>query len=157
MNNIDDHLWIMDNTLKIAAQAYEKGEVPVAAIIIDELGKEISSAHNLKEKKQDASAHAEIIALKEAAQKKGNWRLNNCTMYVTLEPCPMCLSAISQFRIKNLVFGAYDSKGGAISLGYSIHKDQRLNHKINVVGGIRHYQCSKILSSFFKEQRRKYS
>lgn len=146
----------MQGALEEAYKASKIDEVPVGAIVVDGDGRIISLGHNEKEKNKDASAHAEIIALKKAAENKGDWRLENCTLFVTLEPCPMCMSAISQFRIKTLVFGAYDKKGGALSLGYNFHNDERLNHKFNVIGGIHHYPCSNILSKFFKEKRSKY-
>ncbi len=148
-----EHLWIMENTYREAEKAFQLGEVPVAAIITDSEGREVLRAHNLKEKNQDASAHAEIIALRELAKKNSSWRLNNFNLYVNLEPCPMCMSAISQFRISKLIFGAYDPKGGAISLGYNIHKDQRLNHQFEVIGGIMQYKNSKLISEFFKIRR----
>ncbi len=149
-----DHLWIMNNAHKEALLAFNEGEVPVGAIVTDSFGKELSRAHNTKEKDLDASAHAEILALKLAAKKLGSWRLNDCSLYITLEPCPMCLSAISQFRIKNVFFGAYDSKGGAISLGYNIHKDPKLNHRFNIIGGLDQYKNSNLLSDFFKLRRK---
>lgn len=143
----------MENAHKEALLAFNEGEVPVGAIVTDSLGKEIARARNTKEKNLDASAHAEILALKLAAQKLGNWRLNDHHLYVTLEPCPMCLSAISQFRISKVFFSAYDSKGGALSLGYNIHKDLRLNHRFNVIGGLDQYKNSNLLSDFFKLRR----
>ncbi len=149
------HNWYMSKALDFAFEAQRQDEVPVGAIVVFN-EKIIGEGFNLKEKNQDASAHAEIIALKQAAKNIGSWRLQNCTLYVTLEPCPMCLSAISQFRIKKLVFGAYDKKGGALSLGYNFYKDNRLNHSFEVLGGIRHFECSKILSDFFKSKRKYY-
>jgi tRNA(adenine34) deaminase len=105
----------------------------------------------------DVTAHAEILAIKKASEKIKSWRLNNCSIIVTLEPCPMCLSAILQARIANLYFGAYDKKGGALSLGYTFHKDFRLNHRFNVYGGFRHLECAKILTDYFKTKRRNYN
>mgnify|MGYP000727869462 CR=1 FL=1 len=148
-----DHLWIMENAHEEAKLAFNKGEVPVGAIITDSLGREVSKAHNTKEKNLDATAHAEILALKLAAKKLGSWRLNNLNLYVTLEPCPMCLSAISQFRISKIFFGAYDTKGGALSLGYNMHSDSRLNHQFDVMGGLDQYRNSNLLSDFFKLRR----
>lgn len=131
------------------------GEVPVGAIIIDSHGKVIAKAHNLKEKNQVACQHAEILAIEEASQFLNSWRLIGCSIFVTLEPCPMCMGAIIQSRIEHVYFGAYDPKGGAISLGFNLHQNLKLNHKVNVLGGLRHLECSKQLSNFFKRRRGK--
>jgi tRNA(adenine34) deaminase len=149
-------VWNMQNALILAQKAYKENEVPVGAIVLNKDGLEVASAYNLKEKNLDSSAHAEILALKEASQKTNGWRLTGHTLFVTLEPCIMCLSAISQFRINKLIFGAYDPKAGSISLGYNIHNDPRLNHKFDIIGGILHYQSSQLLSQFFKERRKTY-
>lgn len=146
----------MDLAIEMAEKAYGNDEVPVGAVLVDSSNKVLSSAFNLKEQNQDVTGHAEILCLKEAAEKNKSWRLNGCTLIVTLEPCPMCLSAALQARVKTVVFGAYDLKGGALSLGYHFHQDPRLNHKLDIVGGVRHYQCSKLLSQFFKEKRNYY-
>lgn len=132
------------------------GEVPVGAIIISEQGQLLSQTYNLKERNFDSCAHAEILAIREAGKQNQNWRLNNCVIFVTLEPCPMCLSSILQSRIDHLYFGAYDPKGGALSLGYNFYKDKRLNHNFGVTGGIQHYKCSDLLSQFFKQRRDNY-
>lgn len=153
---IKDYLWHMDLAIEMAEKAYGNDEVPVGAVLVDSSNKVLSSAFNLKEQNQDVTGHAEILCLKEAAEKNKSWRLNGCTLIVTLEPCPMCLSAALQARVKTVVFGAYDLKGGALSLGYHFHQDPRLNHKLDIVGGVRHYQCSKLLSQFFKEKRNYY-
>lgn len=152
-----DHVWIMQNAYEMSRDIFYHKEVPIAAIVTDSKGTEISRATNSKEGLLDASGHAEINALKKAAQSLKTWRLNDCHLYVTLEPCPMCLSAISQFRVSKLFFSAYDSKGGAISLGYHLHKDPRLNHKFQVMGGILQYQSSKLLSNYFREKRGQHS
>lgn len=151
-----DYFWHMDSAYKLAEKAYALDEVPVGAILLDESNNIISSAFNTKEQDFDVTGHAEIICLRQAAKHFKSWRLTNCTLIVTLEPCPMCLSAILQSRIKTVVFGAYDTKGGALSLGYNFHKDHRLNHKMEVIGGVKHYPCSKILSDFFKQRREYY-
>ncbi|MCB9094673.1 MAG: nucleoside deaminase [Halobacteriovoraceae bacterium] len=146
----------MENALREAETAYKQGEVPVGALVADLHGTILSSAYNQKEKDKDASAHAELIALRAAAKKKKDWRLTDCVLFVTLEPCPMCLSAILQYRLAKVIFGAYDPKGGAISLGYEFHKDPRLNHTFDVMGGVLHYECSQLISNFFKERRAQY-
>ena len=136
-----------------AKLAVYDGEVPVGAIIVSDSGEELARAHNLKETKKNPCLHAEMIAIAEAAKKMDRWRLLGASIYVTLEPCPMCLSALQQARVKTVYFGAYDFKGGAISLGYNLHNDTRLNHRMNVVGGIDNFECSKLLSDFFKKKR----
>lgn len=146
----------MQMAINLSQDALIKDEVPVGAIIVSEHGEILSEAFNLKETTFDATAHAEILAIKKASERLKSWRLINCSLFVTLEPCPMCLSAITQARIKNLYFGAYDKKGGALSLGYNFALDDRLNHNMNIYGGFSHYECSQILSNFFKAKRKKY-
>lgn len=152
-----DQLWLMDEALVEAEKAFREDEVPIGAVIVDPNGVILSRAHNLKEKNHNPCGHAEILAITEAAKKIGNWRLLNCSLFVTLEPCPMCLSAMIQARIGVLYFGAYDPKGGSLSLNYNFYKDQKLNHSFGVVGGIRHFECSRLLSTFFREKRLNYN
>lgn len=156
LKKIQDHEWHMQSALREARKAYKVDEVPIGAVIVDSLGNVLSSHHNIKESTSNPIGHAEILCIQEACQKMNNWRLQDCTLYVTLEPCPMCLSALQQTRIKSVVFGAYDGKGGSLSLGYNLHNDKRLNHQFEVVGGVSHYDCSQILSQFFKEKRNYY-
>lgn len=151
--SIEDRLWCMRIALDEAEMAYRLAEVPVGALIVDAKGEVISKAHNLKESVHNPCGHAELLAIQSAAQKMQSWRLEDCTLYVTLEPCPMCMAAIGQARIKQVVFGAYDAKGGALSLGYALHRDPRLNHRFSMIGGVLHYECSRLLSQFFKERR----
>ncbi|MCK5882804.1 MAG: tRNA adenosine(34) deaminase TadA [Bacteriovoracaceae bacterium] len=151
-----DDLWHMDSALTEAERAFSMDEVPIGAVIVDPHGRVLVETHNLKECNNNPLGHAELIAIREASEQVKNWRLENCTLYVTLEPCPMCLAAMVQSRIGRLVFGAYDPKGGAISLGYNLHKDMRLNHSFEVIGGIKHHSCSKILSKFFRQKRSRY-
>ena len=151
--SIEDRLWCMKIALDEAEMAYRLAEVPVGALIVDAKGEVISKAHNLKESVHNPCGHAELLAIQSAAQKIQSWRLEDCTLYVTLEPCPMCMAAIGQARIKQVVFGAYDAKGGALSLGYALHRDPRLNHRFSMIGGVLHYECSRLLSQFFKERR----
>jgi tRNA(adenine34) deaminase len=156
-HKLEDHIWLMDEALLEAEKAYKENEVPIGAIIVDDQGHIIARAHNIKEKNNNPCGHAEILAIIEASKKIENWRLVNCSMFVTLEPCPMCLSALVQARISKLYFGAYDPKGGAISLNYNLYKDKRLNHQFSVVGGLKHFECSKIISNFFREKRNSYN
>lgn len=143
----------MRTALDLAHKAYSQGEVPVGCVVVDNSGKVIGKGQNLKEKHNDASLHGEIVTLRVAAQSLKSWRLNGCSLYVTLEPCPMCLAAMVQFRIGKLFFGAYDPKGGAISLGLPFYKNHKFNHNFPVCGGLLHYECSKILSDFFRQRR----
>lgn len=153
---ISDHLWFMSMALEQAHLAYKSHEVPVGAVIVSPSGEILSKQHNLKEISHNPTGHAEILSLVEASKKIHNWRLSGCILYVTLEPCPMCLAAMVQSRIEQCIFGAYDNKGGALSLGYFLQKDNRLNHRFSVIGGIKHFECSKLLSQFFKERRNGY-
>lgn len=156
MDPMRDHQWHMQTALIQAEKAYSLDEVPVGAVLVDDTGKVIAEAYNLKEKNHDPCGHAEILCLRQASENLKSWRLENCTLYVTLEPCPMCLGAMVHARIKRLVFGAYDAKGGAISLGYRLFQDDRLNHRFEVIGGVEHYPCSQLLSQFFREKRQQY-
>ncbi|GAB4405698.1 MAG: tRNA adenosine(34) deaminase TadA [Bacteriovoracaceae bacterium] len=143
----------MKLALEQAERAYKKGEVPVGAILVAADGKVISSTYNQKEESKNPIGHAELLALQAASGSFDSWRRLGCTLYVTLEPCTMCLGGLVQARVSRLVFGAYDKKAGALSLGYFLQTDSRLNHSFEVVGGVLHYECSKMLSQFFKERR----
>lgn len=143
----------MKEALKEAQKAYKKGEVPIGCVIVKD-GKIVTRAHNLKEKKNDATAHAEILAIKKAAKKLGGWRLDGCEIYVTLEPCSMCAGAIIQSRLNRLIFGAMDAKAGAIGSKLNL-MDIEFNHKVEVVQEILEGECKGILKSFFKELRDK--
>lgn len=142
----------MAQALEEAQSAYLEDEVPVGCLIVSPYGETLARTYNKKEQDNDACAHAEILAI-QAAGKKLGWRLVDCSLIVTLEPCPMCLSAMLQARIGALYFGAYDRKGGALSLGYNFPRDKRLNHTFSVMGGVRHYECSRMLSNYFKQKR----
>lgn len=154
--SLTDHMWFMQIALEQAELAYRAQEVPVGALLVSPTGEILSRQHNLKESHFNPVAHAEILAITEGAKKLQNWRLSDCYLYVTLEPCPMCLTALVQARVKACVFGAYDQKGGALSLGYHLHRDKRLNHQFSVLGGVMHFECSRILSQFFRERRSSY-
>jgi tRNA(adenine34) deaminase len=138
--------------IKEAKKALEKDEVPVGAIIIRD-NEIIAAAHNLKETTGDPTDHAEIIAIRKAAEKIGTWRLNGCTMYVTLEPCPMCAGAIIQSRIKRLYIGTFDPNSGGCGSVLNITQDERLNHWVDV-RWLYNEECSNLLKEFFKEKRR---
>ena len=146
----------MQRALSLAARAAEQDEVPVGAVIVNpDSGEIISEAHNLSEHGLDALAHAEIIAIRKACEKLGVNRLRDMDLYVTLEPCTMCAAAISFSRIKNLYFGAYDEKGGAIVNGVKFFDAPTCHHRPNVQGGILEMDCSLILKDFFKRKREK--
>jgi tRNA(adenine34) deaminase len=154
---IKDDIWFMENALKSAEIAEKEGEVPVGALIVDGMGNILAQAHNKKEKNKNALLHAEMICIEEASKKIKDWRLNDLTLYVSLEPCPMCMAALVQARIGRVVFGAYDRKGGAISIGLNLHSNKKLNHQFAVTGGVKHFECSKIMSDFFKMRRNLYN
>lgn len=146
----------MQRALSLAARAAEQDEVPVGAVIVNpDSGEIISEAHNLSEHGLDALAHAEIIAIRKACEKLGVNRLRDMDLYVTLEPCTMCAAAISFSRIKNLYFGAYDEKGGAVVNGVKFFDSPTCHHRPNVQGGILEMDCSLILKDFFKKKREK--
>ncbi len=135
-----------------AMQAYEEGEVPVGAVIV-EGGRIVGEGHNQRETLNDPTAHAEMIALTQAAETLGSWRLLDCTLYVTLEPCPMCAGALVQARIPRVVYGTPDPKAGACHSLYQITSDPRLNHQVLVTAGVLQDQCRQILQDFFAQQR----
>jgi len=137
-----------------ARKAYKKGEVPIGAVIVKD-GQVIARAFNLRENKRNALYHAEILAIKRACRKLKSWRLNGCDLYVTLEPCPMCAGAIQQARVSNLYFGAFDPKGGACGSVMNILEADKLNHNVNVFGGISQDECGGIIKQFFRERRAK--
>lgn len=142
----------MREALKEAKKALDKEEVPVGAIIVKD-GKMISRAHNIKECKKDATCHAEILAIQKACKKLGSWRLLDCEMYVTLEPCPMCAGALIQSRIKKLYIGTDDNKTGACGSVLNLLEDYKFNHKIEVKKYILKEETEKILKEFFKYLR----
>ena len=144
----------MTLALQEAKRAAEIDEVPIGAVVVkdDEV---ISKAHNLRETLQDATAHAELLAIKEACEVLGTWRLIGCTLYVTLEPCPMCAGAIILSRVDKLVFGAKDPKGGACGSVVNLTADDRFNHRPEVVEGVMAKECGKILKAFFQGKRKR--
>lgn len=138
--------------IDLARQAYEEGEVPVGAVIVHG-ERVIAGAYNQREMLKDPTAHAEMLAITQAAESLGSWRLIDCTLYVTLEPCPMCAGAIVQARIPTVVYGTTDPKAGACHSLYSITSDPRLNHRATVLQGVRREECRLLLQDFFAEQR----
>lgn len=146
----------MRMALEQAALAPESGEVPIGAVLIHQ-GQVLARAHNLRETRQDPTAHAEILVIQEAAEKLGTWRLIDCTLYVSLEPCPMCAGAIVQSRIARTVFGAWDPKTGACGSLMDIPTDPRLNHRVMVAGGLCELESQALLREFFQQRRRETS
>ena len=143
---------MMQQALEQASLAGERGEVPVGAVI-ERGGEVLAAAGNQREQLQDPTAHAEIIAIREAARKLGGWRLPGCSLYVTIEPCPMCAGAIYQARIERLVYGAADEKAGAAGTLFDITGDERLNHMVHVVAGVMADDAALLLREFFSERR----
>jgi tRNA(adenine34) deaminase len=143
----------MDQAIEIARKAIATGDVPVGALIVNRDGEIIGQGSNEGEASNDPTAHAEIVAIRSAASRIKNSRLDGCTLIVTLEPCAMCAGAIAQSRISNLIFGAWDQKAGAVGSVWDVIRDPRALHKVNVTAGIRESECAKLLTDFFKGQR----
>ena len=136
-----------------ARRAFEHDDVPIGCVVVDADGKELARAHNAREHDQDPTAHAELVALKGAAMKRGSWRLDRATMYVTLEPCAMCAGALVLARVARLVYGATDPKAGAVGSLYNIAQDARLNHRLDVTAGVLADECGALLKEFFAGKR----
>ena len=151
-NPQETHERWMRMALDEARAAFDEGEVPIGAVIVHE-GRLIAAAHNQREALNDPTAHAEMVAMTQAAGHLGSWRLLDCTLYVTLEPCPMCAGAVVQARIPAVVYGTPDQKAGACHTLYQITQDARLNHQATVLGGVLKDDCRMILQEFFAQQR----
>ncbi len=142
----------MKQALDEAQRAYQVGEVPIGALLVrDDIV--VAKDYNFRETSKDPTDHAEIRVIRKAAKLFGGWRLEGCTLYVTLEPCPMCAGAILNARIKRLVFGAFDAKGGAAGTVVNLLEDKRFNHQVEVIAGIMEEECKQLLQSFFKNLR----
>ncbi len=152
MDDATHHAY-MELALEEARIAASEGEVPVGAIVVDPDGTIIGRGRNHREAWQDPTAHAELLAMKEAAATLGSWRLVDCTTYVTLEPCPMCAGTMVNARLSQVVFGARDPKAGAIRSLFTLVEDERLNHRVEVVEGISAEECGAILTDFFRSIR----
>jgi tRNA(adenine34) deaminase len=153
MDEITDELY-MKEAIKEAKKAEALNEVPIGAIVVID-GKIISRAHNLRESKQSAVAHAEILAIEQACKLIGSWRLENASLYVTLEPCAMCSGAIILSRVKRVVYGATDPKGGCAGTFMNLLQDERFNHQSDVRSGVLEEECGQLLSDFFRQLRKK--
>jgi tRNA(adenine34) deaminase len=128
-------------------------ELPIAAVVVGPDGRVLGQGVNRRERDNDPTAHAEILALRAAGQALGQWRLSGCTLAVTLEPCTMCAGALVLARVDRLVFGAFDDKAGAVGGLWDVVRDPRLNHRVEVVAGVREQECADVLSGFFRERR----
>ena len=148
-----DYKLIMQAALSLAKVAADKGDVPVGAIVVNEAGEILGTGQNLREQNNDPTAHAEIVALRNASEKFGSWRLDDLTIVVTLEPCAMCAGAILQSRVKRLVFAAWDEKAGAVGSAMDVIRDPRALTKVEVITGIMEKECSEVLKDFFNTKR----
>ena len=143
----------MQAALSLAKVAADKGDVPVGAIVVNDAGEILGTGQNLREQNNDPTAHAEIVALRNASEKLGSWRLDDLTLVVTLEPCVMCAGAILQSRVKRLVFAAWDEKAGAVGSVMDVIRDPRALTKVEVITGIMEKECSEVLKEFFNSKR----
>ena len=149
-----DDSYGMRLALAEAERAYALGEVPIGAVILNDAGELIASGYNLRETEHDATAHAELIAIRRACQKLGRWRLTGLTLYVTIEPCPMCAGAIVMSRISRVVYGSTDAKAGACESLFNITGCPALNHQPEMLAGVLADECSEIIKRFFRERRK---
>lgn len=143
----------MREALAEAKIAFEKGEIPIGAVIVRD-GEILARDHNRREEQADPTAHAEILVMREAGRVLGGWRLPNTTLYVTIEPCPMCAGALVQARVARVVYGAADSKAGAVHSLYTITEDDRLNHRLEVTGGVLAEEAANLMRDFFRTRRK---
>jgi tRNA(adenine34) deaminase len=150
----DTHEKFMGLALEEAKKAGQIGEVPIGAILVSENGVVISAAHNQTIKQVDPTAHAEILVLREAAIKINNYRLLNTSLFVTVEPCMMCMGALVHARVKRIIYGATDPKWGAAGSLYNFSEDFRLNHRVEIVSGVREEECRELIQAFFRAKRK---
>jgi tRNA(adenine34) deaminase len=143
----------MGGALDFARSALHSGDVPVGALVVDATGAVVGTGQNARERDNDPTAHAEVVALRDAAARRGRWRLDGCTLVVTLEPCVMCAGAVVAARLDRLVFGAYDAKAGAVGSLWDVVRDRRLNHRPEVVADVRADESAALLRDFFANRR----
>jgi len=143
----------MGEALDLARSALHSGDVPVGALVVDAAGAVVGTGQNARERDNDPTAHAEVVALRDAAARRGRWRLDGCTLVVTLEPCVMCAGAVVAARLDRLVFGAYDAKAGAVGSLWDVVRDRRLNHRPEVVADVRADESAALLRDFFANRR----
>ena len=150
-NRLDDAAMVV--ALDVARSALAHGEVPIGAVVLDPSGAVVASAHNEREALHDPTAHAEVVALRRAGVALGAWQLSGCTLVVTVEPCTMCAGALVLARVARLVFGAWDPKAGAVGSLWDVVRDRRLNHRPEVVAGVRESECADLIAAFFADRR----
>lgn len=150
---MNDDKFYMRIALEEAEKALLEGEVPIGAVLVDDEGGIVACAHNLRESLNDATAHAEVVVIREAGKKLGRWRLTGCTLYVTVEPCPMCAGAIVMSRLGRIVYGVPDSKAGAVESLFNIPGNPVLNHNPKVRAGVLEDECREIMQRFFSRKR----
>lgn len=143
----------LDEPLRLARRCLAHGDVPVGAVVLGPDGALLGVGRNVRERDRDPTGHAEIIALRDAAQRLGTWRLDGCTLVVTLEPCTMCAGALIQARLRRVVFGAWDDKAGACGSVWDLVRDRAALHRVEVVGGVRERECAALLADFFATRR----
>ncbi len=143
---------MMEHAIRMAGQAAQLGEVPVGAVVYRD-GNILAVGYNLRESTADPTAHAEIIAMRQAAQQLGTWRLDDCSLAVTLEPCPMCAGAMVNARLGRLIYGATDPKMGCVDTLYQLCEEPRFNHRVKVIAGVKAEKCGKVLTEFFQSRR----
>ena len=151
---IEEHLVFLEEAIKEAEKAAAIGEVPIGAVVVHD-GEVVGRGHNLRDRDQDPTAHAEICALRQAGQNLGSWRLEGCTLYVTMEPCPMCCGALINSRIDTVVFGANEPKFGSAGSQLNLLQFPGFNHNVHIVGPIAQERCSQLMKDFFAQLRRK--
>jgi tRNA(adenine34) deaminase len=144
---------LMQQAISLAKDAADNGDVPVGALVVNESGEVLGAGHNLRQVNSDPTAHAEIVAMRMAASKLNNWRMDELTMIITLEPCAMCAGAISQSRFKRVVFGAWDEKAGAVGSVWDVIRDPRSLNKVEVITGVLEKDCALLLGDFFEKKR----
>lgn len=149
-----DHAHYMRMAIERAREAGAAGDIPIGAVVVDSRGEVIASGFNSREVDSDPTAHAEILTLRSAGKHVNSWRLTDCTIYVTLEPCPMCAGAITMSRISRLVFGAWNDEYGASGSRWDLVRDQRLNHQVEVIPGIMESECASLVQEFLAEKRK---
>jgi tRNA(adenine34) deaminase len=144
---------LVRRALEVAAEAPQTGDVPIGAVVVDAAGRELAAACNAREALADPTAHAELLVLRAAAAVRGEWRLEGCTLAVTVEPCTMCAGALGLARVARVVFGAWEPKTGAVGSLWDVVRDRRLNHRPEVVAGVLAEECAALLEAFFAAQR----
>lgn len=148
-----EHESYMERALELAREAAADGEIPIGAVVVDPTGVIIGEGRNRRERDHDPTAHAEIIALREAGRQRAEWRLSDCTMYVTLEPCPMCAGACAMSRLGRLVIGAWNEEYGAVGSRWDLVRDPRVGHRVEVISGVSSDECGSLVRNFLEERR----